>query len=302
LEVDVLNKTVGWVLGGVAVIAALALPLMLPEKDTQDQILTLAILVCINAALASSWNIVGGFAGQVNLGHAAFFGLGSLVTRNLWLGGTPFPLAFLAGGAASAVAAFFLGWPGLRLKGIYFSIGTLALAEAIRISVGNFFPTVTTLPTEGLRDYSLVSRYYLSFGVLMLSVAVTIYLLNSKLGLGMFATREDEDAARSIGINIFRHKLAAFVISAGLAGLTGCQLRLLLRQLLPVADLQPGIHLQRADHRVCGRHRHAGRAAPGRDLLCARSKCPCLKSGGCTSPDFRRFVCAGRVVVSRGPR
>jgi branched-chain amino acid transport system permease protein len=217
LEVTVPDKPLGWIFSGLLLAAALGLPLV----ANQDQVLTLAILVFLNASLASSWNIIGGFAGQVNLGHAAFFGLGALVARLLWLQGVPFPLAFLAGGAAAAVAAFFLGYPGLRLKGIYFSIGTLALAEAIRITVGNFFPTVTALPSEGLRAYSLVSRYYLSLGVLLLSVGVTAYLLRSKLGLGMLATREDEDAARSIGVNIFRHKLTAFVISAALAGLTG---------------------------------------------------------------------------------
>jgi branched-chain amino acid transport system permease protein len=122
---------------------------------------------------------------------------------------------------AAAVAAFFLGYPGLRLKGIYFAIGTLALAEAIRITVGNLFPLVTALPPSALSSYDLVSRYYVMLGVLLLSVAVTYYLLHSKLGLGITSTREDEDAARSIGINIFYHKLTAFVISAWIAGLAG---------------------------------------------------------------------------------
>ena len=207
----------GWIVTGLALAAGLGLPLV----DRQDQVLTLGILVFINAALAASWNIIGGFAGQVSLGQAAFFGLGALVTRLLWLQGVPFPLAFLAGGAVAALAAFFLGYPGLRLKGIYFAIGTLALAEAIRITVGNLFPTITSLPAEGLRTYSLVSRYYLCLGVLALAAVVTAYLQRSKLGLGMLATREDEDAARSIGVNIFRHKLIAFVVSAAIAGLTG---------------------------------------------------------------------------------
>lgn len=214
-----LNKLAGWVLGGLIVIAALAMPLT-AGKD--EKFLTLAILVFINAALAASWNIIGGFAGQVNLGHAAFFGLGALVTRNLWLVvGLPLPLAFLAGGLAAAVAAFFLGYPGLRLKGIYFSIGTLALAEAIRIAVGNFFPTVTALPMDNPQSNDLVSRYYVCLGVLLLAIAATVYLMVSRLGLGMQAVREDEDAARSIGVNVFRYKLTAFVLSAALAGLTG---------------------------------------------------------------------------------
>jgi branched-chain amino acid transport system permease protein len=217
-----------WVLLGLALIAVLGLPWV----DQREQVLTLAILIFTIAAMASSWNIVSGFAGQISLGHAAFFGIGSLVTRLLWLQGLPhtaaiwpqgwpFPLSFIAGGLVAAVAAFFLGYPGLRLKGIYFSIGTLALAEAIRITVGNLYPLVTALPGDELRSYNLISRYYVCLGVLLLAVGVTYYLQHSKLGLGMVATREDEDAARSIGINVFYHKLTAFVLSAGIAGLAG---------------------------------------------------------------------------------
>jgi branched-chain amino acid transport system permease protein len=198
-------------------VAVLVLPLMVE----QGPLLTTAILLFIVAAMAASWNILAGFAGQISLGHAAFFGTSALVTRQLWLQGTPFPVAFIAGAIAAAITAFVLGYPALRLSGIYFSIGTLALAEAIRITVGNLFPGVSALPGDALRSYNLISRYYLSLGVLLLACCVTYYLLHSKLGLGMLATREDEDAARAIGINVFFHKLAAFVISAAIAGLAG---------------------------------------------------------------------------------
>lgn len=195
--------------------------LILPLVVDDDNLLTTSILIFIIAALSSSWNIVGGFAGQINLGHAAFFGVGSLVTRLLWLQGTPFAFSFLAGGLAAAVTALILGYPGLRLKGLYFAIGTLALAEAIRITVGNVLPRVSALPIESLRGYSLASRYYLSLGVLLLTVAVSYTLTRSKLGLGMMTVREDEEAARAIGVDAFVHKLSAFVISATLAGLAG---------------------------------------------------------------------------------
>lgn len=205
------------ILPPIIVAALLILPLVVDD----DNLLTTSILIFVVAALSSSWNIIGGFAGQINLGHAAFFGVGSLVTRLLWLQGTPFAISFLAGGLAAAITALILGYPGLRLKGLYFAIGTLALAEAIRITVGNILPRVSALPAESLRGYSLSSRYYLSFGVLLLTVAVSYYLARSKLGLGMMTVREDEEAARAIGVNVFVHKLSAFVISATLAGLAG---------------------------------------------------------------------------------
>jgi branched-chain amino acid transport system permease protein len=212
------SRWIKWVFAAAILIIGAGLPI----ATDSESLLTTAILMFIIAALAMSWNIISGFAGQVNLGHAAFFGIGALVTRLLWLQEElPFAPAFIAGGLAAAFAAFILGYPGLRLKGIYFSIGTLALAEAIRITVGNLYPRVTALPGDALRSYDLTSRYYLAFAVLLLTVVVTYYLLHSKLGLGMLATREDEDAARSIGVNVFYHKLAAFVMSSGLAGLAG---------------------------------------------------------------------------------
>ena len=187
-----------------------------------DDNLTLLISVFTIAGLAASWNIVAGFAGQINLGHAAFFGIGSLVTRQLWLNNeVPFAISFLAGGAAAAAAALLVGIPALRLKGIYFSIGTLALAEALRLTVGTTLPTASRLPGPMLRSYDLMPRYYLFLGVLIVMIAAVYLLSRSKLGLGMMAVREDEAAARSIGINVFLHRLAAFVLSAAFAGLVG---------------------------------------------------------------------------------
>lgn len=210
------NRT-SLILLGLIVATLLILPLVI----NHDKTLTIAILTFIIAALAASWNIVGGFAGQISLGHAAFFGIGSLVTRQLWLQGFPLLLGILVSGLAAALAAFILGFPGLRLKGIYFSIGTLALAEAIRITVNNLLPTVTALPVEALRSYSLASRYYLALAILLLTVGVAYWLTQARLGLGMMCVREDEDAARAIGVDVFRHKLIAFTISAALAGLIG---------------------------------------------------------------------------------
>lgn len=204
------------VIGGI-----LAALLILPLVVDNDKTLTIAILVFIIATLAASWNIVGGFTGQVSLGHAAFFGIGSLVTRLLWLRGVPLLFGIGLSGLTAAFAAVILGFPGLRLKGIYFSIGTLALAEAIRITVNNLLPGISALPAAALRDYSLVSRYYLTFAVLLLTMAVSYWLTIAKLGLGMMCVREDEDAARAIGVNVFWHKLSAFTISAALAGLAG---------------------------------------------------------------------------------
>ena len=203
---------------------------LLPLAAT-DSVLTVAIHLFHVAALAASWNILAGFTGQISLGHAAFFGVGALVARALWLGqgaveivargGAPFPVAFVLGGAAAGVVALVVGAPALRLRAVTFAIATLALAEAARITVGNSLPTVTALPAAALRGYGLTSRYLLALGVLLLTLAVAALLCRSRLGLAMDAVRQDEAAARAVGINAFRLKLLAFVLSATLAGLAG---------------------------------------------------------------------------------
>jgi branched-chain amino acid transport system permease protein len=117
--------------------------------------------------------------------------------------------------------AAIIGAPGLRLKGIYFSIGTLAIAEAVRITFGNILPIVTRFPGPQLVNYDLVPRYYLILVILLLTLGTTYYLQRSKIGLGMLAVREDEDAAQAIGINVFFAKITALLISAFFAGLAG---------------------------------------------------------------------------------
>lgn len=193
-----------------------------PQLPTaSDKTLTIFIQIFIVAALASSWNILGGYAGQINLGHAAFFGLGSLTTRLLWLNDYPFIFSFLAGGLVAGLFALIVGAPALRLRGIYFAIGTLALAQALYITVSNVLPGNSALPGPMLVNYELAPRYYLTLGVLAVTVAISYWLTGARLGLGMMTVREDEAAAQSIGVNAVRHKLTAFVMSAFLGGLTG---------------------------------------------------------------------------------
>ena len=200
----------------------LALLALLPVITSKDSILNLAILSLLGVILASSWNILGGYTGQTNLGHAAFFGLGTLVTRLLWLkAGWPLPPSLLAGGVAAVAAALVIGWPAFKLRGVYFAIGTLALAQAGYLTVGNVWPTITSLPAKALATYQLEPRYYLFLALAVLTVGTAAILVRSRQGLGMMAVHEDEDAAESLGVSAFRHKLLALCASAFLAGLAG---------------------------------------------------------------------------------
>jgi len=193
------------------------IPMVIDKAST----INLLILIFLYISLASSWNILGGYTGQISLGHAAFFGLGSLATRLLWVNGFPILPSILAGGLLAVVFALIIGAPTFRLKGVYFSIGTLALAQILSITVGNVFPTIAALPVEELSAYQLAPRYYLFMGLAVIVVGATYFLVNSKLGLGMMAVREEEDAAESLGISALRHKLTALGISAFFTGLAG---------------------------------------------------------------------------------
>ncbi|MFC1938252.1 branched-chain amino acid ABC transporter permease [Chloroflexota bacterium] len=187
----------------------------------RTDILNLLFMVFLFITLSQSWNILGGYAGQVNLGHAGFFGLGALTTRFLWLFGLPLPLALLIGGMAALIFALIIGFPAFRLRGVYFIIGMLALAEIMRITVDNALPMVSALPVEYLATYSLVPRYYLALALAVVAVAVVYVLSNSRPGLAMVAIREDEDTAAASGVNAFKYKLLALALSSFLAGLAG---------------------------------------------------------------------------------
>jgi len=201
--------------------AALAAAALLPEMTASRALLSWTLLVLLYIALAQSWNVLGGFSGQVNLGHAALFGVGALTTRLLWTHGAPIAVALPAGTALAAVTGVVIGAPALRLRGPYFAIGTLAVAEILRITAGNILPDIAALPPRALAAYTLVPRYYLALGLAVVTTAVAVWIAHSRFGRGLVAVREDEDVAESIGINAYGHTLVAFVLSSALAGAAG---------------------------------------------------------------------------------
>jgi len=206
------------IISTIVVIVVLA---YLPNVIEKDSTINLLILFFLYIVLASSWNILGGYAGQTSLGHAAFFGLGTLAARMLWIGGLNLFLSILAGGLLAVAFAMLIGAPAFRLKGVYFAIGTLALAQILNVTVGNLFPKISALPVADLIAYELAPRYYLFLVLAILVVGVAYFLENSSLGLGMMAVKEEEDAAESLGVNAFTHKLLALAISAFFTGLAG---------------------------------------------------------------------------------
>ncbi len=210
----------GWLWPALAVALA-ALLALVPQFVKRDDVLNLCFMVFLYISLGQSWNMLAGFAGQTSLGHAALFGIGALTTRMLWTNGEPFALALLLGGLAATIFALIIGVPTFRLRGAYFTIGTLAMAEALRITVSQTMPLVSTLPTDQIVGYNLATRYYVALALALATVGTAALLLRSRLSLGMLAVREDEEAAQATGVNPLKHKLIAFTISSFFAGLAG---------------------------------------------------------------------------------
>ena len=200
------------------VVGALLVPQLTQRRDT----LNLLFLVYLYVSMAQSWNILAGYAGQINLGHAAFFGVGAMTTRGLWTDeDLPFLASFLAGGLVAMAFALVFGVVTFRLRGVYFAIGTLALAEALRLTVANLRPNIESLPGPMIARYDLEPRYYLALGVVLL-VSLTVALLpRTRASLGILAVREDEQAAQASGVSPLPHKLLALALSSFFAGLAG---------------------------------------------------------------------------------
>ncbi len=174
------------------------------------------------AALAESWNIIGGFTGYASFGNVAFFGVGAYTTGILLTQtGLPFAVALAAAGLAAALFAAAVGLPVLRLKGHYFAIATLGTAEAMREIVFNLAITGggTGLVLPILR--SPLPFFYLMLAILVGATAVNVWVSRSRFGYGLAAIREDEDAASAMGINTPLYKTGAFALSGAIGGLAG---------------------------------------------------------------------------------
>ncbi|PVX71418.1 ABC transporter permease subunit [Paraburkholderia unamae] len=213
--------------GVLALLALLAVPFALQSPFAYH----LAVQVCVFGALATAWNIVGGYAGQLSLGHAVFYGIGSYTATLLVIhfGITPW-LGMFAGAAVSAVAAAVIAYPTLRLRGPFFSLATIACLEVCRLltvheedwtggSAGLNLPLNIGLKWMVFREkwaYLLIA-----FGFLVATLWVAWRIRRSRFGFYLIAVREREDAARAVGVNAVQAKLAAAVVSAALTSMIG---------------------------------------------------------------------------------
>ena len=219
----------GWIVALAAIAGAAALPLFLDPLGYPIRVLTLALLF---AALGQAWNIVGGLANQISLGHAAFFGIGAYTSTLLLIhfGISPW-LGMLAGALLAAIAAYLLSLPTMKLRGHYFALATLAFSEVLRLIASSWAevtggPAGLSVPYAPdslalLQFKSTLPYYYVMLGALVVVSGVFLLIRHSALGYRLRAVKENVEAAEVVGVNTTRVKILAAVISASLTAMLG---------------------------------------------------------------------------------
>jgi branched-chain amino acid transport system permease protein len=207
-----------WLIAGVvAALFALLAPLFL-DRGMLNDFWNLALAV----VLASAWNLLGGFAGQVSLGYSAFLGIGAYTTVLLSLRGTNPFLTLPLGAVLAAVFSFIIGLPAFRLRGPYFTIATIGVSEAVRVSASS---VSFTGGSSGLRmpagSFDFNMNYFSMITLAILVVALAAYVKGSAFGRALAAIKQDVDAAEAVGVNSTQFKLAAHAVSAAIVAIAG---------------------------------------------------------------------------------
>jgi branched-chain amino acid transport system permease protein len=200
--------------------------LLLPVLGAGPYLMHLMILSLIYGVLVCSWNLLFGLMGVFSFGHQAFFGIGAYITGLAAMKiGVPPWLCFLLGGAGAALISLVISWPTFRLKGPYLAIVTLAFAEVLRIICSNWVEL-----TRGQLGMSVspiflgttrYEYYYLILAIFVATWVILSKLMQSSWGLAVYAIRESQDAAESLGVNVVKLKRLAFVLTSFMAGIAG---------------------------------------------------------------------------------
>jgi branched-chain amino acid transport system permease protein len=199
--------------------------LLLPVVSQNPYLIRVVILTSIFAILAASWDLLSGFTGQMNFGHALFFGVGAYTSAMLNIHAHIPPWGCIPLGAMAAVlAGLIVGIPCLRLKGTYLALTTMAF-PIILLGIVFALPDLTggELGISGLKRLSgsLLGNYYVHVVAMLALCTIMWKITDSNTGIIFHAIREDELAVRTAGINTTRYKLLAFCLSGLFAGLAG---------------------------------------------------------------------------------
>jgi branched-chain amino acid transport system permease protein len=230
------------VIGGAAIFAV---ALLIPLFVHNDYLLEVIFRLFLFAALGLAWNLVGGYAGQLSLGHAAYFGVGAYGLALVSKAGVSLWLAILAGVVLAMISALIIGVVSFRLRGPYFCLATIAFAEVVRLIAKNL-PDITggdvgiVVPSLFPKD-TMVSFYYACIVLTILAFALSYWVERSRFGHYLMAIRDDEDTALSVGVSTARVKLWSLLLSAAVTALCGALYASLFLYIVP--DQMLGIEL-----------------------------------------------------------
>jgi branched-chain amino acid transport system permease protein len=213
----------GWLWSLILGLVILGLIATVPVFGEASDLHTWTLIVMF-MVLAQSWNFIGGFTGYSAFGNVAFFGIGAYTTGLMLLSNQPFWLGLIASALVAGLFAFLLGLPVLRLRGHYFAIATLGVAEALREfvavrDIGGGGGGLMSLPLPSLDSY--VGFFYAFLGLSLLCLLITVFLTRSRFGYALIAIRESEQAAEALGVSAYWYKVGAFVLSAVPTALAG---------------------------------------------------------------------------------
>jgi len=197
---------------------------LLPDFLNTYIVGSVLFLFAIYSVLALSYDILGGFAGYMNLGHVVFFGIGAYVAAMLFAKfSLPIALGIFAAPVAVAGFAFLFSFPLFRLKGFYFAVGGLAFVVLANLVVASMDAAPVTNGFNGISfvQYDVVVPYYAAIALSFFSVFLSLTISSSGFGLALRSIKEDEEVADTLGINVQRTKRLALMISGMIAGLDG---------------------------------------------------------------------------------
>jgi len=219
-----------------ALIGLLALAFGLPLVVRSATYLHILVLVYLYAYLTTSWNLVGGFAGVLPLGHAVFVGIGAYASTILFLqyGISPW-IGMVVGAIFASIVGVLIGLPTFKMRGAYFALATIAFAEGFRVMVENIDylgpfningPRGLQIPPldTGLANFLFSTKepyYYIILVMLVVVLVITYMISQSKLGYYLNAGGEEPEAAMALGVNVARAKLIAMAMSSFLTALAG---------------------------------------------------------------------------------
>ena len=243
-------------------IVAVIILLGVPNFVSGAYSLQIFILVFMYAAASGSWNIIGGYGGQISLGHSAYFGIGAYITTLLYvnLGVTPW-LGMIVGAVIAAIVACLISYPCFRLRGPFFTLASLAFAEVLRLLCIWARPVtggqvgITILYEPGFSNMQFPGKapyYYMVLGLFVIVFMITKKIENSKFGFYLTALKEDHDAAEALGVNTARYKLYATGISGFLTALCGAFFAQLLLYIEPAAVFSMDLSIHFAMMAVVG--------------------------------------------------